>query len=258
MDPREGGAIPMRRPDSIAGREPERFGAPDASAPASKPCPTAADLSPAGADAAFGPAPGAVSGVVAGGGVFSGEDGLAAIVQDHQVIRTLFFRCDNSRSPPERLAAVRDLVHHVSRHASAEERTLYPLVMDDTVNKQLLHYLGSHAPSGPEQWAVLDATLAKFRAIEEEHLGEEEAKVIDPLRSVLSGAENKKLARDWAAAWANAPTHPHPEGPTAALGARLLHPLVGAVDRMGDALSLGDAPSAGGRAAQASAAEETH
>ncbi|PNH03683.1 hypothetical protein TSOC_010243 [Tetrabaena socialis] len=171
-----------------------------------------------------------------------------------------------SHRPQEKLTATRNLVRHISRHASAEERTLYPLVrerlppgqrelarmlydrmvMDDRVNKQLLDFLETHVPSSEAEWALFDATLGKFRAVEEEHLAREEAEVIEPLRALLSDEEAAKLGRQWAGAFANAPTHPHPNGPSAATGARLLHPMVGLVDRMCDALLPEPAAKAGG------------
>ncbi|GIL66064.1 hypothetical protein Vafri_19672 [Volvox africanus] len=49
------------------------------------------------------------------------------------------------------------------------------MVMDDQVNKQILDFLETHVPSGEAEWAVYDATLAKFRSLEEEHLATEEA-----------------------------------------------------------------------------------
>ncbi|GIL66062.1 hypothetical protein Vafri_19672 [Volvox africanus] len=120
------------------------------------------------------------------------------------------------------------------------------MVMDDQVNKQILDFLETHVPSGEAEWAVYDATLAKFRSLEEEHLATEEAEVIEPLRQVLDQAALTKLGRKWAAAFANAPTHPHPGGPSDAARARLLHPVVGLIDRMRDALTTESSSSAGG------------
>ncbi|KAG2426015.1 hypothetical protein HYH02_014877 [Chlamydomonas schloesseri] len=273
--------LPAEMPvaQSTAAKRPDVFGTPDPHLPAAAPCPSAHDLSPAGdaaaaaeAEAGSGGAssigPGAATAATttsggpaaAAGATAKGAppaNGLDAIIADHQVIRQLFYRCNNARTDQERLAATRDLVRHVSRHASAEERTLYPLardrlpdkgtgrmlydrmVMDDTVNKQLLDWLESHTPRQGDaaQWALHAATLQKFQSIEEEHLSREEAEVIEPLRSVMTPAETAKLGKAWAAAWANAPTHPHPRGPTAAPGAHLLHPLVGVIDRLRDAVA---------------------
>ncbi|GIL66057.1 hypothetical protein Vafri_19672 [Volvox africanus] len=190
--------------------------------------------------------------------------GLDAIIADHQTIKDLFNRYDTAVTTQAKVAAARELVRHISRHASAEERTLYPLVrekhpqpnlakmlydrmvMDDQVNKQILDFLETHVPSGEAEWAVYDATLAKFRSLEEEHLATEEAEVIEPLRQVLDQAALTKLGRKWAAAFANAPTHPHPGGPSDAARARLLHPVVGLIDRMRDALTTESSSSAGG------------
>ncbi|KXZ44445.1 hypothetical protein GPECTOR_67g285 [Gonium pectorale] len=225
-------------PESLAFKEPQRFEEPDPGLPASARPPTAAELAPAGADEGGAEQPQQQSHSKLGGSVDIPlpANGLDAIVADHQVIRQLFYRCDNAGTVQEKLAAARDLVRHISRHASAEERTLYPLVMDDRVNKQMLDFLESHVPTTEAEWSVFDTTLAKFRAIEEEHLSREEADVIDALRGVLDESETTKLGRKWVAAFANAPTHPHPAGPTAAAPARLLHPVVGLVDRVRDAL----------------------
>ncbi|KAG2422849.1 hypothetical protein HXX76_011664 [Chlamydomonas incerta] len=266
----------MPVPPSTASKRPDFFGAPDPHLPAAAPCPSAHELSPAGDAAAGGEAATATAATAAGGPEAAAgtaatakggsgaaataapppANGLDAIITDHQVIRQLFHRCNNARTDQERLAATRDLVRHVSRHASAEERTLYPLardrlpdrgtgrmlydrmVMDDTVNKQLLDWLERHQPREGDaaQWGLHAATLAKFQSIEEEHLSREEAELIEPLRAVMTPAETAKLGKQWAAAWANAPTHPHPRGPTAAPGATLLHPIVGVIDRLRDAV----------------------
>ncbi|EFJ43441.1 hypothetical protein VOLCADRAFT_96500 [Volvox carteri f. nagariensis] len=177
-------------------------------------------------------------------------NGLDAIVADHNVIRELFNRYDTAATAQAKVTAARNLVRHVSRHASAEERTLYPLLRekhpqanlakmlyDRMINKEVLEFLESHVPAGDAEWVLYDATLAKFRMIEDEHMAKEEAEVIEPLRQVLDASAVAKLGRRWSAAFANAPTHPHPGGTSGAARARLVHPVVGLIDRMRDALA---------------------
>ncbi|GLC36770.1 hypothetical protein PLESTB_000784700 [Pleodorina starrii] len=223
-------------------------------------------LSPAGEAESAG------AGTAATGRPPTPTNGLDAIVADHLVIKQLFGRYDTAATAQAKLAAGRDLVRHISRHASAEERTLYPLVRekhpqpglarmlyDRMVNKHMLNFLESHVPASEAEWTLYDTTLAKFRAVEEEHLATEEAEVIEPLRAVLDPAALAKLGRKWSSAFANAPTHPHPGGPSDAAGARLLHPVVGLIDRVRDALTTepgGNLKAAAGTGTHAPAASQ--
>lgn len=173
--------------------------------------------------------------------------GLDAVVEDHEQFRMLFQRYRTATSPTVKQETVATIVREVSRHASAEERTLYPLllhklgaegkmlfdrnVLDDQMNKEVLYYLDTHTPQNDLDWQIYDKTLIKFATMEEEHLSMEEEQVVDRLRKLLTPEEKEHFTRDWHAAKANAPLKPHPGAPSQGLGAKLTHPVAGVIDK---------------------------
>jgi hemerythrin superfamily protein len=177
-------------------------------------------------------------------------NGLDLLLDDHKVILDLFSRYQKSTSKEEKLRLVDELVRTVSQHASAEERFLYPLVdkllharalydrqvMDDQVNKEMLHWLETHKPALDSEWPLFDETLLKFHVVEEEHLRLEENTVMEPLRKALSPQEQAKLHDDLQWAKKFGPTHPHPGAPSTSPAANILHPVAGIVDKITDAI----------------------
>ncbi|PNW72705.1 hypothetical protein CHLRE_15g639552v5 [Chlamydomonas reinhardtii] len=204
-------------PTSMTAKRPDLFGAPDPHQPAasapprpsaprpSAPCPSAHDdLSPAG-DAAAAAAEAAAAAAQQQQGSGGGGGGMVAGSRPGATAAT----AATATAAPATAATAK----------GAPPENGLDAIIGDT-----------------QQWALHAATLQKFQSVEEEHLSCEEAEVIEPLRAVMSQGEMAKLGRQWSSAWANAPTHPHPRGPSAAPGAALLHPLVGVVDRLRDAV----------------------
>ncbi|KXZ44565.1 hypothetical protein GPECTOR_65g183 [Gonium pectorale] len=144
------------------------------------------------------------------------------------------------------------IVRELSMHASAEERTLYPLayevlpygkamydksLADDEVVRALLQYVVMHSPRTDEEWELYDAIVLHVTRHEREHMDMEERMIVAPLRAALSPEAAVRLGQDWHVAKANAPLRPHPWVPTATAAARLAHPLAGLADRAGEWLS---------------------
>jgi len=184
--------------------------------------------------------------------------GTDAIAKDHDRIRALFKQYTSLAAADKqgKLSVARQIVTTISQHASAEERTIYPMILtkmstveghkllydmmctDDNINKLCLDYLNTHSPSSEADWQLYDQLMTKFISIELEHLDKEERTVLQPLTRFLSPVENEQLYDEWQVALNNAPIHPHPFiGGTSALAAKITHPLAGAVDKASHAVS---------------------
>ncbi|KAI8820445.1 uncharacterized protein EV422DRAFT_567869 [Fimicolochytrium jonesii] len=150
-------------------------------------------------------------------------------------------------SHAHREALVDELVRSTSKHASAEERVIYPLirdrlpnggivyernVSDDQINKEYLSLL--HKMRSERDGDLFDRSVDKFRMIEREHLSIEE-EFLDQLDALLSAEERPSVYKALIAAWENAPVYPHPDtGPSRAPFANVVHPVAGLVDKAYD------------------------
>jgi hemerythrin superfamily protein len=180
------------------------------------------------------------------------KNGIDMIKREHKQLRTLFAKCEKAmeaKDLAEVKLCIRELFPRMCKHSSAEEQYLYPLFrkklpngdlhylrdkMDDQINKEIINTLEQmDAAKDPELYFE---TVRKLRQMEEGHL-EIEEKELDMLQPLLSQAQLEKLEDDLTAAEAFAPTHPHPDLPTSTILTKILHPIVGAVDRLTGALA---------------------
>lgn len=182
------------------------------------------------------------------------QDGLQTVKDEHQHILQLFRSYKATHDKEMKLSLSREIVTTVSRHASAEERYLYPLitahvapaqgskllydmmVMDDQVNKDVLHYLDTHVPQSDQDWQMYDRVMGKFMMIEEDHLNYEEIQVLDLLSTLMTPEQKDDFFQNFQKGIKDAPLHPHPAGGTTGIAAKFLHPMAGVVDKMGHAM----------------------
>jgi hemerythrin superfamily protein len=133
-------------------------------------------------------------------------------------------------------------------HETAEEMIIYPAlrnigaqasqiaderIAEESEAKQVLADLEKLGVDGDG----FDAKFGKFRTSVLAHAEAEEAKVFPQLEAHVDAEKLQKMADGIRTAEKLAPTHPHPHGPSGAIGNTLVGPLVGLVDKVRDALS---------------------
>ena len=171
------------------------------------------------------------------------KDGLQLLVKDHEEFFDFFKRIESAKGQDKK-KLVDSMIREISKHASCEERYVYPLfrkwlqngsiiadrnITDDQVNKELMELLERMQPERDGE--LYDLTVKKFIMVESEHLKQEEV-WIDELRTCLSNNELSDLYDTLIEAKLNAPLHPHSWAPSKpSTGANILHPLAGKLDR---------------------------
>ena len=173
------------------------------------------------------------------------DDLIAAVLEDHATIRSLFDQVETSPG---------------ARRQELFERLVAILAVHETAEEQVVHPLGRRAGSDAD--AVVDALLAEEDAGKEALAEIERAGVeapdfaarLDLLRAdvlghaqheehdehpLLDGLDEERLiraARVFRAAQRIAPTHGHAHAPTSAAGNTLVGPFMAMVDRTRDAI----------------------
>lgn len=143
------------------------------------------------------------------------------------------------------------IVRSISSHTSIEEQHLHAnyekylgeqgkLYYDeslqmDRLDKQLLAALEAN-PIGSEKWS--DAFRA-FRRSLFAHIELEEKTYWPALSAKMPVEEQAALARKLESAEKTAPLHPHPGGPSSATAAKVMHPVVGMLDRATESAKAG-------------------
>ncbi len=147
-----------------------------------------------------------------------------------------------------------DKIHwELARHASAEEIILYPLIQKHLAKGKFLveMALTEHQTAKTNlvafekffQWDrneidlnLFDKMVDKFMKELKEHNDEEETLQFPELKKKLSAEEMKQLAMELKAAKKKAPTHVHPNLPNKGMGASILQPAQGLLDKVYDAV----------------------
>ncbi|KAF0979155.1 hypothetical protein FDP41_001498 [Naegleria fowleri] len=192
-------------------------------------------------------------------------DGLRYLIRDHNEVKDMFQDYlqgkDNSREA--KLQIVRKFTQEICKHASAEERYLYPMLLeklgqiegqfiyrknllDDMMNKEMLRFLEQNEPKSELDWTIFDKCVRKFIQLEQEHMKEEEDDVFPLLRERMNDEELATLEDCLKWAKEHAPTHPHPFEVMTNPTAQLVHPLTAQLDAMRDAKEQGITSSAEG------------
>jgi hemerythrin-like domain-containing protein len=153
------------------------------------------------------------------------QDAIALLKQDHREVEDLFDRFERAGdgAHKQKRKLVDQMIEALSRHASIEERVLYPWAReyiedeDDTVLealeehhvvKWLLWELEDLDPADER----FDAKVTVMAENVRHHVKEEESELFSDLRDVATKAELVDLAERLREAKANAPTRPHPRG----------------------------------------------
>jgi hemerythrin superfamily protein len=105
---------------------------------------------------------------------------------------------------------------------------------DDQINKEVLQLLLEMDPETNVKEDVYDRAINKFILMETEHLNEEDEQVFPELRKNMNEQELATLEDNLRIAKQVAPTRPHPRAPV--VGAKVLQPIVGVLDRTVDAV----------------------
>jgi hemerythrin-like domain-containing protein len=153
------------------------------------------------------------------------QDAIALLKEDHREVEDLFTRFERAGdgAHKQKRKLVDQMIEALSRHASIEERVLYPWAReyiedeDDTVLealeehhvvKWLLWELEDLDPADER----FDAKVTVMAENVRHHVKEEEQELFSDLRDVATKAELLDLADRLKEAKANAPTRPHPRG----------------------------------------------
>lgn len=173
------------------------------------------------------------------------DDVLAHILRDHAEIKQLFDRVEQSSGDAKR-DAFHELVRKLAVHETAEQEVVHPVARLGARGDQVVDARLSEEKEGDTLLAELeriglddddfDAKLAKLRRDVEAHAEAEEDKEHPLVEEVADQAQLDRMKSMFELAEKAAPTHPHPHGPTSAVGNMAVGPVVAIVDRVRDAL----------------------
>ncbi|KAL9645314.1 hypothetical protein ABK040_002513 [Willaertia magna] len=183
---------------------------------------------------------------------FIQQDGLTTLENDHNKVRDLFSQLKQTNTLQQKEQLMEEIIKSLSRHTSAEERYLYPLIndyfddgkllydknlQDEQINKEMLQFFESH------RWGKLktsldsdiyDREVNKFFQHLDEHMRGEEEILFPRLRDKMSKADLDSLGKSLDTAKMMGPTHPHPNAPNTPGMAKMTHPLSGMMDQAMD------------------------
>ncbi|KAL9644280.1 hypothetical protein ABK040_005741 [Willaertia magna] len=144
--------------------------------------------------------------------IISYKDGIQVLEKDHNEVREMFKQYKQTSSPEEKEKILTQMIKELSKHTSAEEQYLYPLInekllengkllydknlLDDQINKEMLQFFEDHRAgkySNPGDISLYNATVSKFMMNLEEHMKEEENLLFPELREKLSATELNNL-----------------------------------------------------------------
>nr|WP_205861404.1 hemerythrin domain-containing protein [Planosporangium flavigriseum] len=171
------------------------------------------------------------------------------LVDDHHEISTL---CDRLRESLADRAAARPLadvlVATLSRHLSVDEQYLYPTaravlpdgahladqeLAENAVMLRTLKQLHGMATDDPAYPDIVDTLTRQVR----HHALRASHEVFPRLREMCSDNELARLGNRVEIAHEAAPTRPHPATPVTPPANKVVDPVVGAVDKVRDALT---------------------
>lgn len=172
------------------------------------------------------------------------DDVIAAVLEDHAEIKELFARVDAAGNRDEKAEACRALVEKLVTHETAEQEVVHPLARDgdEAVVSERLdeeksgEQLLSELETLDVESADFDRRFAKVREAVLEH-AEAEERDEHPIIDRHHDTERlQSLVSVFRSAERIAPTHPHPHGPTSAVGNMAIGPVVAIADRARDAI----------------------
>ena len=153
-------------------------------------------------------------------------DPIRVIKQDHRRVKVLFRRLEQAKSKSERQKVGEEIIEELSVHAAIEEQLIYPIIRNAGGSQRresaVLNALEEHhamkltlaeldkMDAGDERYA------AKFHVVREaveQHIEEEEEKLLPVLERALEPEWTKDLVDAMRLMKAAAPNHPHPAAP---------------------------------------------
>jgi hypothetical protein len=172
------------------------------------------------------------------------DDVLAAVLDDHADIKELFGRVSAAPGGAAKADAFRDLVVKLVVHETAEQEVVHPLAKDDAASvveerlaeeksgEKLLSELEKIDVDGPD----FEQQFTKLHEEVLAHAEAEENQEHPIIERKHDGERLQSLVSRFRAAEKAAPTHPHPHGPTSAVGNAAVGPVVALADRVRDAI----------------------
>src|SRR4051812_22880738 len=171
------------------------------------------------------------------------QDAIALLKQDHREVDDLFDRFERARdgAHKQKRKLVDQMIEALSRHASIEERVLYPWAREyiEDEDDAVLEALEEHHVVKWLLWELedldprderFDAKVAVMAENVRHHVKEEEEELFSDLRDVATRAELLELAERLREAKQDAPTRPHPRDADAPPLNLLSAPVVSALD----------------------------
>lgn len=166
------------------------------------------------------------------------------IADDHAVVERQFQHLEAGRG--NRRVLVDQIAFELAIHADAEERVLYPAMVEAGEKqeaqegrdehqeaKDLLVTLDNTDPGEPQFEQALTALMADIR----HHVTEEENEVLPQFRQAVGAEKMAELGKEFLAAKRSAPTYAHPSAPSSGIGHTLLDPGAALVDKVRDKAS---------------------
>jgi acetyl esterase len=166
------------------------------------------------------------------------------IADDHAVVERQFQHLEAGRG--NRRVLVDQVAFELALHADAEERVLYPAMVElgqssasdegrdeHQEAKELLVTLNNTEPGERE----FEDALARLIGAIRHHVQEEEAEVLPRFREAAGPERMAQLGKEFLAAKRAAPTYAHPNAPSSGMGHKLLDAGAKIVDKVRDMAS---------------------
>ena len=179
-------------------------------------------------------------------------DAVEYLITDHRALEHLLDELEDAERPDDREELREQVRVKLSRHMSAEETVLFPMIreelagVDDDVRHEVLEKLEEHhvLKTVLDELVGLDLDDERFAAKTEvlaeqvEHHHEEEEDDLFPLlREHLRQDRLVAMADALREAEEAAPTHPHPSLPDEGTAAKVAQKAAGVVDQARDQVS---------------------
>lgn len=172
-------------------------------------------------------------------------DAVRFLRVQHDLVRQLFATVANGNGE-QRRESFNQLVRLLAVHETAEEMVVYPSIRqaengekvatarlaEEDKAKKTLSDLETLEPTTSE----FLTRFTTFRAAVEAHADSEEREVFPLLQACNDEQQLRRMTAALKVAEAMAPTHPHKNAPTSAVGNALVGPFVAIVDRVRDAI----------------------
>jgi hemerythrin superfamily protein len=167
---------------------------------------------------------------------------IQLIKQDHRTVKGLFRKFEKANRTAEKQKIGQEIIEELSIHAAIEEQLIYPLLdaRGRKLEQSVLNALEEHhavklilaeLDKMSADHGRYDAKMHVVQESVEEHIEEEEAKLLPRLSAVLDADDRKVLATSMLELKQAVPIHPHPGAPDTPPGAL----IAGLIAKVADA-----------------------